>query len=326
MTSCFLSFFISFIALTCQLYSIHNGDQATTLYFEKNSIRAHLNRKKCKQKIQKKQPNKKILCVLTARDGAGMFSIFDDVLNLIIQYEEGIFGGVEVDFGRTGLYYDSKYGKNWWSYYCEPISYRRISSFLIRKNIKRKMHLKTLNMLQNDRAKVFSFISKYFHIKKHVKDKIDAFAEKNFTNRFVISVHYRGTDKILEAPAVSYESVAHAVANAMQEYGDKPYTIFLATDEQAFIDYMVNLFGQQVCYNEDALRSHDGKPVHFNKNYSSYQCGEDAIVDCVLLSKGNLLIRCSSNLSRWSTYFNPNIPEVKLNNQYNGRLMASTKK
>jgi len=251
--------------------------------------------------------------VLTGRE-TGMFHVFDCVCNLIRCYEVGNCRGIEVNFGTHGVYYEPSHGKNWWSYYCKPIRFgqeinvKAVSGGGSYINFLRK---KTV------RKEIFNLVQRYIHIKEHIKTKIDIFEKENFKNSFVISVHYRGTDKIAEAPYVSYEKVSEEVVKVLKKSGDKKYKIFVATDEQAFLDYMINLFGDRVCYYKDAIRSTNGIPVHLDKKLDHYKCGEDALVDCILLSRGNFLIRSSSNLSRWSTYFNPNIPVVELNTRYN---------
>jgi len=249
----------------------------------------------------------------------GMFHVFDCVCNLIKCYETGNCRGIEVDFDTHGAYYEPSHGKNWWSYYCEPIKFGKLINV---KTVVGAGSYLSFNGKPAFRKEIFKLIQKYIHIKPHIQEKITTFEKENFKNHFVISVHYRGTDKIIEAPRVPYEKVPEEILNVMKTYGDKKYKIFVATDEQNFVDYMINLFGDLVCYNKDALRSTSGNPVHLDKNFSRYKSGEDALIDCILLSRANFLIRSSSNLSRWSTYFNPKIPCVELNKRYNGRSIT----
>jgi len=246
----------------------------------------------------------------------GMFSAFDDVFDLIKRYELGQYKGIEVDFEEWGLYYEPSHGKNWWSYYFKPICFGKKNNI---KNIKYPTFPKYIIFSQTEnitRREIFNSVQKYFKIKSHVQKKIDALAKELFKDFFVISVHYRGTDKTIEAPAVPYEKVSEEILRVMKNHGHKKYRIFVATDEQDFLNYIISVFGDIVCYNKDALRSTNGKPVHTNKKLNRYKAGEDAVIDCILLSKGDILIRTSSNLSRWSTYFNPRIPVIKLNTQF----------
>lgn len=250
-------------------------------------------------------------------NNAGMFHIFDRVVNLIKCYEAGDCQGIEVDFDTNGIYYEPSLGKNWWSYYYQPIKFgKKINAKTV---VNAGSYIPFAQRKPAVRKEVFEVIQKHFHIKESIKAKIDTFEKENLKNNFVISVHYRGTDKIAESAYVPYEKVPENILKVMKMYGDKKYKIFVATDEQAFLDYLITLFGDRICYNKDALRSTNGNPVHLDKKLNRYKCGEDALIDCILLSRGNFLIRSSSNLSRWSTYFNPEIPVIELNTRYNGR-------
>ena len=51
----------------------------------------------------------------------GMFSMFHFVLFYIQEYERNKIAGLNVDFEKTGLYFDEKFGMNWWEYYFEPL-------------------------------------------------------------------------------------------------------------------------------------------------------------------------------------------------------------
>lgn len=158
-------------------------------------------------------------------------------------------------------------------------------------------------------------IDDYIHVKPEIMEKITQFQIDNFMGKFVISVHYRGTDKIVEAPSVDYNTVFVKVNEIIRTHAGSEYKIFVATDEQAFLDFMISRYGARVCYNPNAIRSRNGKPVHMS-DCDRYQCGLDAIMDAILLSRGHYLIRTSSNLSLWSTFFNPDIPVYELNKRY----------
>ena len=70
------------------------------------------------------------------------------------------------------------------------------------------------------------------------------------------------------------------------------------------------VFGDKVCFYS-SQRSKDGKPVHYNSE-DPYRVGEEALIDCLLLSRTNLLVRTSSNLSLCARYFNPSIPSIEV--------------
>jgi hypothetical protein len=49
---------------------------------------------------------------------------------------------------------------------------------------------------------------------------------------------------------------------------------------------------------------------------SNYKKGEGALIDCLLLSRCNTLIRTTSFLSAWASIFNPKLPIVLVNRPY----------
>lgn len=260
------------------------------------------------------QEAEKTFIVLADR-GSGMFSQFHDVLSLLIAYEKGYFTGIHVNFDR-GLYYDAKVGPNWWEYYCKPIhlgdrdhsEIKRVTGVQIPNAIPRKQ------LITYNRKKVYNLIKKYIHVKPQLTKKVTQFVEKYFKNHFVIGVHYRGTDKKIAAPRVRYEEVVTELNKKISEVPNN-YRIFVATDENDFIEYLKNLFPERVIYLQNVIRSTDGSPVHIHAK-SRYKVGEDAILDCLVLSKTDYLIRTTSNLSQWSTYFNPKLPYKNLNELY----------
>lgn len=255
--------------------------------------------------------------VLGCRKNAGVFSVFLDVLALVKYYDKGLYSGIEVDFQHKGLFYSQERGRNWWSYYCEPIAYG-------------KKELKRVVKLQGDppfvkpyeiefhttREEANALIEKYFKFKPHILDKVEKFVRENFSGRTVLGIHYRGTDKVAEAPRVEYERVLSAAEKIISQWGEEEAVIFVATDEQPFIDAAKMAYGNRVCCYEGSLRSSDGRPVHFDKAHDPYEIGECAIIDSLLLSKTSCLLRTSSNLSLWSTYFCSELPVVEISSRW----------
>lgn len=256
------------------------------------------------------QPEPKCV-ILLQRSNEGMFASLEDVMSLMNDYENKKVTCAIVDFRNTGLYYDKNKGLNWWQYYFEPIEIGDIDSnktFEFRDN--GRYYERNFS-----REKFYTFIKKYIHIKPELQGKIDQFFQEKLAGSYVIGVHYRGTDKSIEAPRVKYETVKKAIDEqilGLKEKHGSNYKIFVATDEDGFLAYMENVFGNKI-YAQTIERSTDGNPVHSNPKNTPYESGEGALLDCILLSKSNILIRTSSNLSRWSTYFNPSIPVIELN-------------
>ena len=63
----------------------------------------------------------------------------------------------------------------------------------------------------------------------------------------------------------------------------------------------------------DMFRSRDGRPIDVVNTDNNYQKGLDAVIDCLLLSRTQFLIRTASNLSLCAAMFNSRVPDLLLN-------------
>jgi nodulation protein Z len=249
---------------------------------------------------------------------AGMFAIANIILGQLHRYEckEMSSSGFAVNFMQYGLYYDPAYGPNWWGYYFEPVSIGMSEESLIERFPRREYSLAVRKRRYMTREQAAAIIKKYIHVKAPIQEKVDQFTARHFQGFYVIGVHYRGTDKIHEAPRVYYEDVIAKIREHIPQ--DKPYQIFVATDEEPFLEMIRENFPNKIVAT-DAHRSRNEQNVHFNAK-EPYKIGEEAIMDSLLLSKCDLLIRTSSSLSLWSTYFSPNLPTILINNKYTKTL------
>lgn len=254
--------------------------------------------------------------VLKCRSG-GMFSIFNDVLQLVDLYDKGVYSGAAVKFDQSGFYHDIDKGDNWWTYYCEPVGLgRRFRRPIVQTEGGSLPYAPPRADLRNfDRKEAGRLAAKYIHPKKHILNKVSQFSKQHFKDKYVIGVHYRGTDKILEAPRVDYEEMGKAVWDIVHKKQTADYVVFVATDEKAFLEYMKKEHPHNTVW-WDSVRSDNHKPVHKYQKETPYRIGEDAIMDCLLLSKSDKLVRTASNLSLWSGYFNPKMKIVDMSHTY----------
>lgn len=254
----------------------------------------------------------------------GMFGIFFDVMAMVQSYDKGLFSSVEVDFAETGTYYDPSYGPNWWSYYCEPIRVGKRQAPIVEVWGMTIPEISCWHIdLNVSREEAHDLVEKYIHFKPHILAKVDQFCQTHFQDSTVIAIHYRGTDKVCEAPRAQYEYVVELLQKELSELSHDNFKIFVATDEEAFLTYMLEQFPGRVCYQEGATRSTNGQPVHstiVNEIYlnvdTPYKRGEEAVIDCLLLARAHTLLRTSSNLSKFSTFYNLNLKDIQVTKRY----------
>lgn len=254
--------------------------------------------------------------VLNKLEGAGMFACFNAVLGLLDYYEEKNCEGLKIDFEKNGLYYEEKEGPNFWQYYFEPIflcddpkakeqkiidqpgCWRENKEFNASFLSTRGWHL--------EKMRAAYLIDKYIRVKPHLIQKVDDFAKEHFQDYFIVGIHYRGTDKSLESARIDYENVVSELEKIIKD--KKQYRIFVATDEEAFLQLMCTRYPKKVLFLE-AIRSQDQKPIHTGSE-NKYRLGQEAVMDCLLLSRCHFLLRTDSCLSITSARFNPRMPDL----------------
>ena len=239
------------------------------------------------------------------------------VLGALDYYEKGNYAGLEVVYD-TGLYLDPLPAEqNWWNCYFEPIHLGNASN-QDKYYFSYKESLSILRSAYNSsRERNAELIQRYIQVKPEIEAAVDSYINKHFSGCYVIGVHHRGTDKSLEAKILDYSESKKAVRAIMKTLSNaekKNVKIYVATDDQFFLDYMIKKFGSTVIYNK-FTRSKNDKPLHYGQNLypNNYEKGREAIVDALILSRTSILIRPSASSFSWmSTCFNPNLPVVYL--------------
>jgi len=133
----------------------------------------------------------------------------------------------------------------------------------------------------------------------------------------VVGVHFRGTDKALEAPRVSREHCLDVLQRYLRN-DNSIKAVFVASDEQELVDFIKKEVTDIPVYSHnDHYRSNDHQPAHMKIGQGNgYEKGEDALVNALLLSKCSTLIRTTSFLSAWASIFNPGLNVILLNTPY----------
>ncbi len=244
-----------------------------------------------------------------------MFSTFLMTVGLLDGYDKGEYAGVEVRLGKDELYYDAAHGPNWWEYYFSPINTERdpwTPTTPLTPSISQYVSRQGQSALSRKRC--HHLIHKYITIKPEILRQVDAFIQANIHGEKLIGIHYRATDKFTsEAEQISPEMVCAKVREVLLNIQNDKVKIFVATDSAPFLQKMKNSFGAKVIFF-DMKRSPDNVPIHMNKQIDGYTRGKWALLDCLMLSKCDLLVRTSSNLSNVSMLFNPAVPVIRLNN------------
>lgn len=161
-----------------------------------------------------------------------------------------------------------------------------------------------------------------FTLSQSVREKVDAATSRFPSDGAVLGIHYRGTDKYLESRPVAPDDMLLFVKDHVQR-NKNIAAIFLATDDARFVQLMENSISQLVGDDGQALRlltnaatrSTDKSPVH--KSACAQGMAEEAMLDMLVLSHCDQVLKTASQLSAWAKIFNPRLPIVRINALYN---------
>jgi hypothetical protein len=214
----------------------------------------------------------------------------------------------------SGCYIDSEIGPNWWQYYFENNKFDFRSKFNESRAIRldhREREMFAILGGTLDAALAHQLITE-IGLKDWILGKVSKYEQQYFSDRHVIGIHYRGTDKVIGQFAESGRVPPKGFINYLSGNFANDTFFFVATDEESFLNDMKSNFSSRVLHY-DSLRSKDSSPLHYgNSSSSGFKLGEDALIDCLLLSRCREIVRTTSNLSHACRFFNPKLKVTDL--------------
>jgi len=154
---------------------------------------------------------------------------------------------------------------------------------------------------------------RYYSLRQQIKAEADAFAAVNFKAGATLGVHYRGTDKVSEASFVPFEHTLQSIRQYITSHPEIK-VVFVSADIADYIDFIRHsLPDVRIIYRNSEARSTNALPIHLSRIGSPYQNALDALLNCLLLSKCDVLFKTMSNLSGWAKVFNPSLKVYLMN-------------
>ncbi len=140
-----------------------------------------------------------------------------------------------------------------------------------------------------------------------VQSEVDAFISNNFLNEKTLGVHFRGTDKIGEAARFNEDDLIIEIRNLLVSQGFTK--IFISTDEFSVLEKLKNEIADvPVVYRDDTFRSKNGEQFHRVTENPKDLINHEAIVNILLLSRTDFLLKTASIMSDFCIIFNPDLP------------------
>ena len=158
---------------------------------------------------------------------------------------------------------------------------------------------------------------------ERIQELVDTYIDTEIGGDF-FAVHWRGTDKKSEAPPVNVQEIILKIEQIMSGDFATIKTCYIASDEESKVKDLKKAIEERfidikVVYRPDTLRSLNDIPIHLSgtkSNDQSSQMGDEALFECLTLSRATYLIKTASFLSAWSAIFNPALPIYFLNAPY----------
>jgi len=171
-------------------------------------------------------------------------------------------------------------------------------------------------------------LNKYLPVQDEHQQRADDFVKSKFAGPIVLGIHYRGTDKVgdysdpgVEAPRVTWDVLRSRIDKFIQMH-PSCQSIFIASDEERIKEKVKQEYNQlSVLYFNDTQKSRSGRAIHLDwHNGDNFKKGQEAIVNALILSNCDHVIRNCSFLSAFSVILNPSISTETLNHPYKGKL------
>jgi len=289
------------------------------VFLSRNLLRTQLNRYRLTRSGD--------LLAVNMNSWVGLFAHLEWFLEISLHCERH---GLRPCFMSTSpQYVDLKWGPDWYANFftnpqLSPDDRERIATGEIpicRIDGIRQMGLPENYDLALNLQTAPELVRKYIGVRHEVTERVETLVQDLFAGRRVLGVHYRGTDKAAEAPRLPFEYVRRTVNAFLDENSDFD-CLFVSSDEQSFVDFIESAFQGTipVVSHEDRERSRSGIAIHRSRSGERFRKAEEAVLNCLLLSRCHALIKTPSILSGWSRLFNPNLPVILLASPYTGQL------
>jgi hypothetical protein len=241
---------------------------------------------------------------------AGFFSYFNQVLsNLHILTNND---KMLVKFDHNNPYMDVSKNVNMWeNYFYQPteVDCDDFNTYTVLTetwfNGRYEIPFPPTSITDNDIDTCNALIKKYIKIKPHIEAKLSAFYANHFSGKKVLSVHKRGTDHYKEVKPLHVNEYFQCTDNIIDDFDN----IFLCTDEQQTVKDFCSRYGDKlITYDSIRAELNNKSGVHYSSGaFNPYLMGEQVLIETLLMSKTNFLIKTVSNVSNAALFFNKNL-------------------
>ncbi len=154
---------------------------------------------------------------------------------------------------------------------------------------------------REQRTKGHQMFSRYIRVKQDIVEKVNDFYSQHFDGHQMLGIHIRGTD-LMYAPPVSPAEYFPHVDNWLRRQ-NRP-KIFVATDQAQYLTAFQQRYSELVVGYDSHRSINEIVPVNL-KEIPPHKKGEDVLIDTILLSRSEFLLKGASAVGEIALYMNP---------------------
>jgi hypothetical protein len=168
------------------------------------------------------------------------------------------------------------------------------------------------------RAKGRRLVRQYVRVRPEIAAKVESFAARHFAPD-MLGVHIRGSDKqdtgtgpalARIVPPAEYYPLIDSWLEQHPKGG-----VFLATDQAQFHDQLAQRYGERLVWHSEMLSTSDVNVFQMREadGRGNRAKGEEVLLDALLLSRCDRLLKCTSAVGEFAQYFADALPSTDLN-------------
>ncbi len=233
----------------------------------------------------------------TPYEGGDLFYTLHCMLYALDGYDRGHYQGVAIDFHQGGFNYNPELGDNWWQYYFTGNTWGIAEDAqIVRVPDWHKYNMYMYARFDRSADDLHRLFKKYITVQPAIMQEVQAYTTHLAKQRPIIGIYYHSRSR------VAYSQVMQAIKQARKRY--KRAHIFLATGDYYLAALVSNKYGKHIHHSPYPLTKHP------NEHLSAVS--KRQLINCLILSTCDILIKTSDMLSSTVSICNPRIPVIAL--------------
>lgn len=204
---------------------------------------------------------------------------------------------------KTAYFDDKILNKNTWEYFIDSETDLEVSENTISEYWLGKVNFYGYDFNYgniDERIIARDIINKHIKFKKEILNSVDKFFDEKMKGFKILGIHKRGTDISMHHKKIDIDNYFYEIDLILSDYD----IIFLCTDEKEVIDMFKIRYNNIITIDSKTLSDNPNIPS-FKYRKDGYLMGFEVIVESILLSKVDFLLKTNSNVSNFSLLYNP---------------------